>query len=78
LEEIRSVRQKAYATSDEELALGLRALAVPVVGPNDEFVAAVSVSAASARVRKSELTRHCLPVLQSCALSLAQALIEAR
>ncbi len=78
LEEIRSVRQKAYATSDEELALGLRALAVPVVGPNDEFVAAVSVSAASARVRKSELTRHFLPVLQSCALSLAQALIEAR
>jgi IclR family pca regulon transcriptional regulator len=78
LEEIRSVRQKAYATSNEELALGLRALAVPVVGTNNEFVAAVSVSAASARVRKSEMTRHFLPVLRSCALSLAEALTEAR
>ncbi len=55
LAEIRSVREKGYAISDEELELGLRALAVPVIGPNDEIIAAVSVSAASARVRSADL-----------------------
>ena len=72
--EIRSVREKGYAISDEELALGIRALAVPIVGPNSEIVAAISVSAASARIRASDLRRRFLPVLQSCARMLAAAI----
>jgi IclR family transcriptional regulator, pca regulon regulatory protein len=72
--QIRSVREKGYAISDEELALGIRALAAPVPGPNGEIVAAVSVSAASARVRTSDLRRRFLPVLQSCARMLAEAI----
>lgn len=77
LTEIRSVREKGYAISDEELELGLRALAVPVIGPNNEIIAAVSVSAASARVRNVELRRRFLPVLQSCARLLTEAIGEA-
>jgi IclR family transcriptional regulator, pca regulon regulatory protein len=77
LTEIRSVREKGYAISDEELELGLRALAVPVIGPNDEIIAAVSVSAASARVRSAELRKRFLPVLQSYARLLAEAIGEA-
>ena len=72
--EIRSVREKGYAISDEELALGIRALAVPMVGPSSEIVAAISVSAASARIRASDLRRRFLPVLQSCARMLAEAI----
>jgi hypothetical protein len=34
-------------------------------------------AAISTRVRKSDLTKHFLPVLQSCASSLAVALIKA-
>jgi IclR family transcriptional regulator, pca regulon regulatory protein len=78
LTEIRLVRQKAYAISNEELALGIRALAVPVVGANGEFVAAVSVSAASARVRVSELRKRFLPVLLSSARMLAEAVVLAK
>jgi IclR family transcriptional regulator, pca regulon regulatory protein len=78
LAEIRSVRQKAYAISNEELALGIRALAVPVVGANGEFVAAVSVSAASARVRTLELRKRFLPVLLSSARMLAEAVAMAK
>jgi IclR family transcriptional regulator, pca regulon regulatory protein len=77
LTEIRSVRERRYAVSDEELELGLRALAVPVMGANDEIIAAVSVSAASARVRGADLRRRFVPVLQSCARLLAEAVGEA-
>jgi IclR family pca regulon transcriptional regulator len=74
LAEIRAVREKGYAVNDEELELGLRALAVPVIGANDEIIAAVSVSAASARIRTADLRRRSVPVLQSCAGMLAEAL----
>ncbi len=77
LTEIRSVREKGYAVSDEELELGLRALAFPVMAANDEIIAAVSVSAASARVRSTELRRRFVPVLQSCVRLLAEAVGEA-
>jgi IclR family pca regulon transcriptional regulator len=73
LAEVRSVREKGYAVSDEELELGLRALAVPVMRANDEIIGAVSVSAASARVRSADLRRRFVPVLRSFATMLAEA-----
>jgi IclR family pca regulon transcriptional regulator len=73
LAEVRSVREKGYAVSDEELELGLRALAVPVIGANHEIIGAVSVSAASARVRSADLRRRFVPVLRSFATMLAEA-----
>jgi len=45
------VREKGYAIIDEELEIGLRSLAVPVARATGEIIAAVSVSAFSARVR---------------------------
>jgi IclR family transcriptional regulator, pca regulon regulatory protein len=71
--EIRSVGEKGYAISDEELELGLRSMAVPVAGPNGEIVAAVSVSASSARVRTVDLSRRFLPVLRTFAGMLVTA-----
>jgi Bacterial transcriptional regulator len=41
---------RGYAISDEELALAIRALAVPVVGSHNEIIAAISVSAFRTRV----------------------------
>ena len=73
LAEVQSVREKGYAVSDEELELGLRALAVPVTGANHEIIGAVSVSAASARVRSADLRRRFVPVLRSFATLLAEA-----
>jgi len=71
--EIRSVGKKGYAISDEELELGLRSLAVPVAGSNGEIVAAISVSASSARVRAVDLSRRFLPVLRTFAEMLVRA-----
>jgi IclR family pca regulon transcriptional regulator len=74
LAEIQAVRKRGYAISDQELELGMRALAVPVTDGNHEIVAAISVSAASARVRAADLRHHFLPVLLSCAKALGETI----
>jgi IclR family transcriptional regulator, pca regulon regulatory protein len=77
LAEMQMVRQQGYALSDQELEVGLLSLAVPVIGVNNEIIAAVSVSATSARVKNVGLRQCALPALQSCAKALAEALGEA-
>ena len=69
----RRCAKSGYAISDEELELGMRALAVPVAGSTGEIIAAISVSAASARVRAVDLSKRFLPILQSCARILVEA-----
>src|ERR1700754_2050747 len=71
---IRTAADNGYAISDEELALGIRSLAVPVVGAHGEIVAAVSVSAASARVKAVDLRKHPLHLLLTCASQISQSL----
>jgi IclR family pca regulon transcriptional regulator len=71
---VKTAEQNGYAISDEELALGIRSLAVPVLGSNNEIVAAVSVSAASARVKVSDLRKRLLPPLLSCASQISCSL----
>jgi IclR family pca regulon transcriptional regulator len=71
---IRTAADNGYAISDEELALGIRSLAVPVVGAPDEIVAAVSVSAASARVKVIDLRKRLLPLLLTCANQISLSL----
>jgi IclR family pca regulon transcriptional regulator len=78
LAEIQAVRKRGYAISDQELELGMRALAVPVIDGNHEIIAAISVSAASARVRAADLRHHFLPVLLSCAKALGEAIGSSR
>jgi IclR family transcriptional regulator, pca regulon regulatory protein len=77
LAEIHAVRKRAYAISDEELELGMRSLAVPVIGENHETIAAISVSAASARVRVADLRSDFLPILRSCSRTLSQRISNA-
>lgn len=74
LAEIRAVHKRGYAMSDEELELGMRALAVPAFDETDAIIGAISVSAASARVRAADLRNQFLPVLQSCARALRNAM----
>jgi len=78
LSAIRTAAECGYAISDEELALGLRSMAVPVFGAEREVLAAVSVSAASARVKVSDLRRRFLPVLSTCAKQISETLERIR
>ena len=63
-----------FCISDEQLELGMRGMAVPVIGDGNEIIAAISVSTASACVRATDLRNHFLPVLQSWAKMLSEAI----
>src|ERR1700748_2721881 len=58
LAEIHAVHKRGYAMSDEELELGMRALAVPAFDESGAIIGAISVSAASARVRAADLRQQ--------------------
>lgn len=48
--ELDRIRERGYAINDEEGTAGLRSVAVPVIGPNNEIVGALSVSGPSRRL----------------------------
>ena len=60
---VRAAGADGFATSDEELELGMRAMAVPVRDARGRTVAAMSVSTSTARVSSDELRDRFLPVL---------------
>jgi IclR family transcriptional regulator, pca regulon regulatory protein len=76
LAEIKSVRANGYAMTDEELELGIRSLAVPVFGKEGETIAALSVSAFSARVKIADLRKRFLPAMKSCADTLSRMICK--
>lgn len=60
---IAEARVAGVAYSDEELELGLRALAVPVRDADGQLIAACSLSTSTARKSLAEMTREYLPVV---------------
>jgi IclR family pca regulon transcriptional regulator len=71
---VRHVREEGFAISDEELELGMRAIAVPVTDGAGRTVAAMSVSASAARVSAERMRREFVPVLRREASRLGRKL----
>lgn len=71
---IETVARNGYAVSDEMLELGMRALAVPVHDTAGNVVAAMSVSAAAARLSVKTLIDDVAPVLREFAQTLERRL----
>ena len=71
--ELRRVRARGYATSIDELEVGLTALAAPVFGTRGEALAALSISGPSARLTP-ERTVQLAPLLVEEAGLLAERL----
>jgi len=71
ISEIRAVRERGYAVDDEETHIGVRCVAVPLLGGPSTF--ALSVSGPSARMT-SELVQRAVPLLQSAAGGLVDDL----
>jgi IclR family pca regulon transcriptional regulator len=65
------VRQRGYAVVDQELEVGLRSIAVPVLGRNGQLVASINIGTQSARVGIDELQTRYLPELQRIAQELS-------
>lgn len=49
-EELSLIRERGYATNDEENVVGLRAVGAPILGADDDVVGAISVSAPTHRL----------------------------
>lgn len=76
LEIVGTVREQGYCLLDQELDLGLRALAVPIKLPSDTVVAALGISVHANRVSSDTLIHSYLPPLQERAMQITQSLIE--
>jgi IclR family transcriptional regulator, acetate operon repressor len=67
------IRSRGYATSIDELEVGLAALAAPVLGTDSTAVAALSISGPTARLT-AERTEELAPLLTSEAADLSRRL----
>ena len=71
--ELATVRTRGYATSVDELELGLSALAAPVPGPSGDAVAALSISGPTTRLTSDRIAALA-PLLIEEAVRLAERL----
>ncbi|OXM73644.1 IclR family transcriptional regulator [Amycolatopsis thermalba] len=71
--EIRSVRSRGYAMADEEHEPGIRAVGVPILGPDGVAMAALSTAAPAYRISVAELEAF-VPALQEAARELGAVL----
>jgi IclR family transcriptional regulator, pca regulon regulatory protein len=74
LPRLAKVRAAGYAINDEELAVGHRAAAAPIVNHEQEIVAAINVSAPAARRSRSQLMKELVPVLAESARAISAEL----
>ena len=72
-EELERVRVRGYATAKDELELGLSAIAAPVRGADGAVVAALSISAPTARL-PAERIEQLVPTLLEQAVELSRRL----
>ena len=72
--ELDQVRKQGYALVDEELELGLRSIAVPVIASTGRVVAAMNTGVHASRVTTTDMVNKMLPVLLESAQRLSYSL----
>ncbi|WP_261841888.1 IclR family transcriptional regulator [Aliamphritea ceti] len=73
-EELENTRLQGYSIVNQELELGLRSIAVPILTQRGQVVAAINVSTQAARISEEELIQRILPSLQSAAKEICDVL----
>jgi len=72
---LAEVKAQGWALVDQELEIGLRSLAAPVIDAQGGAVAALNISVQSGRISADELRQRYLPALQETAGEVSQAYI---
>lgn len=72
-EQGEAIRNAGYAIADGHLERGLRAIAVPIFGPDGTPIAALSVASTATRTSLGRLRQTILPELRATARSLQQS-----
>jgi IclR family pca regulon transcriptional regulator len=73
-EAVRSASRQGFATTDQELEIGLRSIAVPVIDSRGTLVGAMSASASTTRISLAQMIKGFVPVLRANADALGRAL----
>jgi IclR family pca regulon transcriptional regulator len=68
------VRKQGYAVNNQELAIGLRAVAAPIRGEDGSVVAAINVSGSTETISRSRLRQELAPLLMKTASEISQVL----
>lgn len=61
---VARVRDQGYAVNDQEIEIGLRSIAIPLLAEGGRVVAAMNVGVSAARVEVAELVERILPALK--------------
>ena len=72
--DIIQVRQQGYALNDEELELGLRAVAAPIWDDHHQVVAAINITGSVRTISQEQLVHVLAPKVVATALQISQAL----
>jgi len=74
LREIETVRRQGWALVDQELEMGLRSVATPVVDCNGQPIAALNIATHASRWPIQKLTQEVLPLLKQTAAAISALL----
>jgi IclR family pca regulon transcriptional regulator len=72
--ELNKVRLQGYAIVDQELELGMRAVAVPVYDRRQQLVFAINVSSHISTVSLKDIVDKFIPIMQQAARDMTMAL----
>jgi IclR family pca regulon transcriptional regulator len=72
VEEVRRVRSAGFSVIDDELELGVRAIAVPILSSQGRVTAALSIGTQSSRISIREMQSRFLPLLKEHARLIGQ------
>ncbi len=74
LEELERVRRQGYAINDEELSVGLRSVAAPILDSRGLASAALNIAVPTTRVSRPELEERLAPLAMTTARDISGAL----
>lgn len=72
--ELDKVRKQGYAINNEELVVGLRSVAAPVLDAEEHVIAAVNISVPAARVSRQELETILSPMVVETGRQISAAM----
>jgi len=76
IDELDKVRKKGYAINDEELSIGNRAVAAPVLGKHGYAVAAINIAVPTTEYSRSQMEKKLAPRVIKTAREISEALIK--
>jgi len=74
LAELEKGRRQGFATNDEELEIGLRAVAAPIWDRTGQVVGAVNITGSAARISCERLFSELAPAVMKTAHEISRAL----